>query len=146
MDTDTDIDTDTDDCRFCRIVCGDRDAHVLYDDAETTAFLDANPATEAHVLVVPNVHVEDLLLAEPATTTAVVETAQAVATTMERTLDPDGFSVFHTTGGLVGQVEHAHLHLLPRFADDDVHLALDRDELDDSDAERVLGRVRGGRG
>jgi histidine triad (HIT) family protein len=63
---------------------------------------------------------------------------------MNRTLDPDGFSVFHTTGGLVGTVEHAHLHLLPRFADDDVRLALGRGELDDSDAERVVERVRSG--
>ena len=137
---------DTDDCRFCRIVRGDQSAHVLYDDAETTAFLDANPATEGHTLVVPNVHVEDLLLAEPATTAAVVETAQAVATAMNRTLDPDGFSVFHTTGGLVGEVEHAHLHLLPRFADDDVHLALDREELTAADAERVVDRVCDGPG
>jgi histidine triad (HIT) family protein len=136
---------DTDGCRFCRIVCGDRDAHVLYDDGETTAFLDANPATEGHALVVPNVHVEDLLLAEPATTAAVVETAGAVATAMNRTLDPDGFSVFHTTGGLVGAVEHAHLHLLPRFADDDVHLALERGSLDDGDAERFLERMCDGR-
>ena len=133
-----------DDCRFCAIVDGDRDAHVLHDGEETLAFLDANPATNGHTLVVPKTHVGDLLLANGATAVAVMETAQAVALAMERTLDPDGFSVFHTTGGLVGHVEHAHLHLLPRFAGDDVHLALDRDELGDADADRILGRIRDG--
>ena len=133
-----------DDCRFCAIVDGDRDAHVLYDGEDTLAFLDANPATDGHTLVVPKSHVQDLLLADAATTAAVMETAQAVALATERTLDPDGFSVFHTTGGLVGHVEHAHLHLLPRFADDEVHLALDRTELADGDAEETATRLRDG--
>lgn len=133
-----------DDCRFCAIVDGDRDAHVLYDGADALAFLDANPATEGHTLVVPKAHVQDLLLADGATAGAVVETARAVALAMERTLDPDGFSVFHTTGGLVGHVEHAHLHLLPRFAADDVHIALDRAELTDEDAHRIGDRLRDG--
>jgi histidine triad (HIT) family protein len=132
------------DCRFCTIVDGDRDAYVLYEGEEAMAFLDANPATDGHALVVPKVHVQDLLLADGATTAAVMETAQAVAVAMDRTLDPDGFSVFHTTGGLVGHVEHAHLHLLPRFAGDDVHIALDRETLTDADARRVRERVRDG--
>jgi len=133
-----------DDCRFCAIVDGERDAHVLYDGEDALAFLDANPATDGHTLVVPKVHVQDLLLADGATAAAVAETAQAVAVAMDRTLDSNGFSVFHTTGGLVGHVEHAHLHLLPRSADDDVHLALDRETLTEDDARRIRDRVRDG--
>lgn len=133
-----------DDCPFCGIVDGDRRAHVVYEDDETLVFLDDDPATEGHTLVVPKAHVEDLLLADRATAAAVAATAQAVAGAMEHTFCPDGFSVFHTTGRLVGNVEHAHLHLLPRTVDDDVHLALERESLATDEGERVVDRIRDG--
>lgn len=131
-----------DDCPFCAVASGDRDAHVLYEDDATVAFLDENPATEGHALVVPRTHVEDVLLADGATATAVFETARTVATAMDAALSLDGFSVFHTTGGLVGSVDHAHVHLLPRRAGDGVSLALDRTSLAAQNPEETVQRVR----
>lgn len=131
-----------DECRFCRIVAGECEAHVLYEDERSLAFLDANPATEGHVLVIPRAHGEDLLRQDWGTLSAVVTTAQAVATVLDDVLAPDGFSLFHTTGGLVGTVEHAHLHVVPRREDDDIRLALDRDDLDETVAEELARRLR----
>lgn len=131
-----------DHCRFCQIVAGEHDAHVIHADERTVAFLDANPAREGHVLVVPTQHAEDLLLLDSETLTAVWRTARRVARALESVLDPDGFSAFHTTGGLVGTVEHAHLHLVPRDVDDDIHLALDRDALADDSAAQLAERMR----
>lgn len=131
------------DCTFCRIAAGMSSAHILYNGESTIAFLDDNPAVKGHTLVVPKAHVEDLLLTDETTAVAVSETARAVAVAMSETLQPDGFSVFHTTGGLVGNVEHAHLHLLPRFHDDDLSLALARGDLTDQDPERLVDRIGG---
>ncbi|WP_436925039.1 HIT family protein [Halosimplex amylolyticum] len=131
-----------DDCAFCRIVDGGRDVYTLFEGERTLAFLDENPATAGHSLVVPRDHVEDLLLADEATTTAVFRTARALALAMDRALEPDGFSAFHTTGGLVGRVEHAHLHLLPRYADDDIRLSLSRGSLDDTRPESIAESLR----
>ncbi|WP_440763664.1 HIT family protein [Natronorubrum sp. DTA7] len=131
-----------DDCEFCRIVAGDRPAHVLYEDDRTIAFLDANPAVRGHSLVVPRVHEPELLALEDGTSTAVFESVRAVASALESVLDPDGFSVFHTSGPLVGTVDHAHVHLLPRTADDDVSLSLSRDRLESDDASELATRVR----
>lgn len=131
-----------DDCPFCGVASGDRDAHVLYEDDATVAFLDANPATEGHALVVPRAHVEDLMLAEESTVSAVFQTARTVAGAMDAALPLDGFSVFHTTGGLVGTVDHAHLHLLPRRRGDGIGLALDRSSLAEQDPAATVQRVR----
>ncbi|WP_049922890.1 HIT family protein [Halopiger djelfimassiliensis] len=131
-----------DECDFCRIVAGEKSAHVLYEDERTVAVLDQHPAVTGHSLVVPRSHEEEVLTIDEATTTAVFETLRCVADALETALDPDGFSVFHTSGPLVGTVEHAHVHLVPRFADDDVTLSLSRDRLDPDDAAELTARVR----
>lgn len=70
---------------------------------------------------------------------AVVRTARTLATAMTTVLEPDGLSLFHTTGDLVGSVEHAHLHVFPRTVDDGIHLSLDRAPIDEA-TERELAQ------
>ena len=128
------------DCRFCRIAGGEADARILYEDDHTAAFLDRNPAVEGHVLVVPKRHRRELLVSDDST--AVLRTVRRVASALEAALDPDGFSTFHTSGPLVGNVEHAHVHLLPRDADDVVRISLDRTPLREDAAARITSLVR----
>ncbi|ELZ18579.1 HIT domain-containing protein [Natrinema thermotolerans] len=131
-----------DDCEFCRIVAGEQAAHVLYEDERTLAFLDENPATPGHTLIVPRAHAEEVVTADEPTAAAVFETVRTVATALESVLEPDGFSVFHTSGPLVGSVDHAHVHLVPRRTDDDVRLSLSRTPLEPDAAADLTGRVR----
>ncbi|AFZ74023.1 histidine triad (HIT) family protein [Natronobacterium gregoryi] len=130
------------DCEFCRIVAGDERAHVLYENDETIAILDENPAVTGHSLVLPRSHDDDVLTSTDSTTTDVFRTARLVATGLEEALGPVGFSVFHTTGSLVGTVDHAHVHLLPRFEDDDVSLSLGRETLPDREGTELASKIR----
>lgn len=130
------------DCNFCRIVDGQGVAHVLYEDGQTTAFLDANPAIEGHALVAPNAHVEELFSGDASASGAVFRTVGIVARAIDRTLSPEGFSTFYTSGALVGAVDHAHVHLLPRSTDDDIGFALSRQPLADVEGERLAARIR----
>lgn len=129
-------------CRFCDIVAGVGRAHRLYEDDRTLAFLDDDPATPGHSLVIPKRHEGDLLLLEEDDLVAVVRTARTLATAMSTVLEPDGFSLFHTTGDLVGSVEHAHLHVVPRTVDDGIHLSLDRSPIDDAIERELVERLR----
>jgi histidine triad (HIT) family protein len=128
-------------CAFCQIASGERDAYVLYEDAETMAFLDSDPAVQGHTLVVPKTHREDLFLDEESSTMAVLETVQRVVRALERTVQPDGISLFYTSGDIVGRVTHAHVHLLPRYEDDDIHLSLARDSLEEDEAAHLAARL-----
>ncbi|SIS12073.1 HIT family protein [Natronorubrum thiooxidans] len=130
------------DCEFCRIVAGDQPVHVLYEDEQTCAFLDRNPAVTGHTLVVPRSHEEDVLTIDDPTASAVFETVRTVAQALETALEPDGFSVFHTSGPLVGAVDHAHVHLVPRSEADDVALSLSREQLTDDEATQLANRIR----
>ncbi|ELY94301.1 histidine triad (HIT) protein [Natrialba chahannaoensis JCM 10990] len=145
--TDTETTTDTDattnaNCDFCQISAGAEPAALLYEDDRTIAFLDQRPAVRGHTLIVPRMHEEELLLMDKMETAAVFDTVRTVATALESTLEPDGFSVFHTSGPLVGTVDHAHVHLVPRFEDDTVGLSLARRELESGDAAALVSAVR----
>ncbi|GAB7013532.1 HIT family protein [Halolamina salina] len=129
------------DCEFCAIAAGERDAYVVHDDEHTLAILDEMPTRRGHTLVLPKAHREELLGADE-TGKEVFKTVDAVAEALRRVLDPDGFSVFYTSGPLVGSVRHAHVHVVPRAADDDVSLALDRTELDHDAAADLAARIR----
>ena len=61
---------------------------------------------------------------------------------MEAALDVDGFSMFHTSGVQVGHISHAHVHLLPRFADDDIRIALQRRDVATELSEEIAVSVR----
>ncbi|RQG91664.1 HIT domain-containing protein [Natrarchaeobius halalkaliphilus] len=129
-----------DDCTFCRIAAGTEPASVLFEDERTIAFLDTQPAVTGHSLVVPREHEVELLTAESSTTEAVFRTVRTVASALETAFKPDGFSVFHSTDNLVGTVEHAHVHLVPRYETDDVSLS--RHGFDDEEAATVTGSKR----
>lgn len=131
-------------CPFCRIVAGDGDAHLLLETERTTAFLDENPAVDGHTLVVPNEHHDHLFAADTALVGDLFQSVHRLARAMKRTLDPDGVSLFYTSGDLAGQVTHAHVHLLPRYTDDEVRLALARTELDPAAASSLAASIRAG--
>lgn len=130
-----------DDCTFCRIVNGDETAYVLYEDGETTAFLDENPAIRGHSIVIPNSHQSVLFNAEEAISESVFRTVRTLARALERAYEIDGVSIFYTTPDLVGNVTHAHVHLLPRYAGDRIRLALHREPLAD-DADEIVAEIR----
>lgn len=130
------------DCQFCAIASEDRTAWMLYEDQETVAFLDADPAVEGHTLVAPTAHVEELFASEASASGPVFRTVGTIARAIDRALTPDGFSTFYTSGKLVGAVDHAHVHLLPRTVDDGIRLGLTREALEDTTATRLVDRIR----
>lgn len=111
--------SDPEACVFCAIVDGRSPALVVRSDERTIAFLDINPATSGHTLVVPRTHARTLLDLDPADATAMMSAAQSVALMLDRTLRPEGLTLFQANEPAGWQtVFHVHLHLLPRWADD----------------------------
>jgi histidine triad (HIT) family protein len=132
-----------DDCPFCQIVAGEQSAHRVLETDDTLAFLDINAVAEGHTLVVPRAHVESLLAADTDTTTSVFESARRVGTALDETLDPDGINLFQSTGEAAGQdVFHFHVHVIPRWADDEIHFAPARERIDPEHGAAVASRLR----
>jgi histidine triad (HIT) family protein len=130
------------DCEFCGIATGRTEAHHVHETDDVVAFLDVNPAVEGHTLVAPKPHVEDIVLAEPELSLSVFRAVRTVAEAVDAVLGVDAHTIAHTSGTLVGTVEHAHVHLLPRTPDDGVSMALTRLDLDPERGAALAARLR----
>jgi histidine triad (HIT) family protein len=91
----------------------------IYDDERTLAFMDINPLTRGHCLVVTKAHAATLYDAEVEDLKAAVVTAKKVAGALRKALSPDGLNVLQANGAAAFQsVPHFHLHLIPRWTGD----------------------------
>ena len=111
------------DCLFCKIVAGELPGQIVDEDALTVAFMDINPATRGHLLVVPRNHSRNVLEADPEDLAATVRTAQRLAQRVTDRLGADGVNLINSCGSVAWQtVFHLHVHVIPRYADDPLKL------------------------
>ena len=111
------------DCLFCKIVAGEIPSTRVDEDERTVAFMDINPATLGHLLVVPRDHAADLLEVPEADLEACARMAQRLARRVADRLGADGVNVLNSCGQAAWQtVFHFHVHVIPRYADDPLRL------------------------
>jgi histidine triad (HIT) family protein len=111
------------DCIFCKILAGDLPATIVEEDERTVAFMDINPATDGHALVIPRAHSRDLLSVDPEDLKAVAVAAQRLAGRMSERLGAAGINVINSCGAVAWQtVFHFHVHVIPRYAADPLRL------------------------
>lgn len=112
----------TQDCPFCGIANGPQAGQVVYADGTVAAFMDLFPATAGHVLVTPRQHCSGLGGLDEDTGAAMWRVAHRLARAMRLSGVPcEGVNLLLCDGAAAGQsVFHAHLHVIPRSADDGV--------------------------
>ena len=111
------------DCLFCRIVAGEVPSTRVAEDERTIAFMDINPATRGHVLVVPREHALDLLTVAPEDLAACAAAAQRLAGQMTERLGAAGVNLLNSCGRAAWQtVFHFHVHVIPRYEGDPLRL------------------------
>lgn len=108
------------DCVFCAIVAGEAESSLVAEDERTVAFLDVQPVTPGHLLVVPRRHAAGLAELEPEDGAAAFALAQRAAAALRRSnLRCEGINIWLADGEAAGQdVFHVHLHVVPRFGGD----------------------------
>jgi histidine triad (HIT) family protein len=105
--------SDRDGCAFCRIVDGVDPAHLVLDDADAVAFLDARPVFPGHVLVVPRPHVDTLTDLDTADLGRFFGVVQRVERAVRAATESPGS--FVAMNNVVSQsVPHLHVHVVPR--------------------------------
>ena len=123
------------DCLFCKIVAGEIPSTRVDEDERTVAFMDINPATRGHLLVVPREHSTDLLEVAADDLAACARMAQKLAARARERLGADGVNLLNSCGSAAWQtVFHFHVHVIPRYVGDPLRLPWvpgpgDRDEI-----------------
>jgi histidine triad (HIT) family protein len=111
------------DCIFCKIVAGELPATIVEEDELTVSFMDINPATRGHALVIPRRHTRDLLSVEAEDLRATTAAAQRLAGRMRGRLGAEGVNLLNSCGAAAWQtVFHFHLHVIPRYTEDPLQL------------------------
>ncbi|QXT63915.1 HIT family protein [Tessaracoccus palaemonis] len=129
------------DCLFCAIVAGDIGSKRVYEDEACFAFLDINPWQVGHTLVIPRRHVVDALADDE----VLVELGPSVARVgrlLKERLGADAVNIVSNAGAASGQeVFHAHVHVLPRWADNPgvAHMKTEVTEPLDEVWRRIVG-------
>ena len=133
-----------DDCLFCGIVAGSIPSETIDSDERTVAFMDINPATAGHALVVPRKHSADLLEIGEEDLTAVNLAAQRLAKRMKDVLGADGINLINACGAAAWQtVFHFHIHVVPRYEDDPLKLPWIPEPGDSDEIAAVAAKLRG---
>ncbi|WP_135822375.1 HIT family protein [Halostella litorea] len=131
------------DCIFCQIGTGEGQVHRIYEDERTLAFLDVAPANPGHTLVIPTAHHETLTEMADSLVASVFQTVRRVADAIESAYDPDGVNIIQSNGAAAGQeVFHAHVHVVPRYADDEVTLHWTPDDSSKPTNQEIAATIR----
>jgi histidine triad (HIT) family protein len=111
------------DCIFCKIIAGEIPSFKLYEDDATLAFMDINPASDGHALVIPKEHASDVHTVSKEAIANTVITAKKIASAVEKTVAPGGINLVQCNGEAAGQsVFHFHMHVLPRRDGDELKM------------------------
>lgn len=120
------------DCIFCKIVEGEIPSHKVYEDENVLAFLDANPSSKGHTLVIPKEHVENIHDASNMNYMwrALVKISNAV----RDAFNAPGLNISQNNGKIAGQeVFHLHFHITPRYTGDEIEVDYNRSELENGE-------------
>jgi len=110
-------------CPFCKMVRHQIHAVVVYEDDEILAVMDLFPATPGHVLVLPKQHIENIYSLREDLASRIMMTATRIAKAIKQQLSPDGLNLIQSNKLAAGQaIPHFHLHVVPRYKDDQVVL------------------------
>ena len=104
------------DCIFCAIAAGEIPSFKVYEDDLVLAYLDINPCSKGHTLVIPKAHTTGLLDTPAESLKEIIVRVQKVAEHIKTALPCDGFNILQNNGTAAGQsVFHLHFHIVPRY-------------------------------
>lgn len=130
-------------CIFCNILERKKPAEILYENKDALAILDINPIHYGHSLIIPKRHCRDFLELPMDSFHGVMEVAHVIARAMLKGLNVEGFNIFSNNGLVAGQsVFHFHLHITPRYENDNIRFVLELKKYQNGEMERYGELIR----
>ncbi|MCI6689700.1 HIT domain-containing protein [Hominiventricola aquisgranensis] len=131
-------------CIFCKIANGEIPSTTLYEDEDFRVILDLGPATRGHALLLPKNHFANLFELDDETAQKAILVAKKMAGKMKDALGADGFNLVQNNGEAAGQtVFHFHMHLIPRYENDNAGILWEPGETTPEDMAEVKRLVDG---
>jgi len=132
-----------DDCIFCKIANGGIPSATVYEDEAFRVILDIAPAAKGHALILPKEHYDNLWELGKEESEKVMEIAAKVSKAQKKALGCDGVNILQNNGVAAGQtVFHFHMHLIPRYEDDNVMIPWAALSYEDGEAAKVCEEIK----
>ena len=107
------------DCIFCKIVSNEIPSVKAYEDDRVLAFMDINPISEGHLLIIPKAHAASIYEITEDDFLSVMSVTHKLAAAVKKALNPDGINLLQLNGRAANQVvPHLHMHIVPRWSGD----------------------------
>lgn len=120
------------DCLFCKIIEGSIPSKTIYEDELVKVFLDINPNTNGHCLIIPKKHIVTVKEVDIILTTHILEVEKKIYDLLKEKLNIKGLTIVQNNE--LGQdVKHYHVHLIPRYEDDNWKMNFNQESLKDTD-------------
>jgi histidine triad (HIT) family protein len=111
------------DCIFCKIIEGKIPSKKVYEDEKVFCFLDVNPKTKGHLLVIPKKHYKDIFETPSDYLESINVTCKRMAILLKEKLGATGVNILNASGKDAQQsVFHLHYHVMPRYPKDGLDL------------------------
>lgn len=129
-------------CIFCKIAAGEIPSATLYEDDDFRVILDIEPASKGHALIIPKEHYANLYELDDELAAKAMVLAKKIITKLTDILECDGYNVLQNNGSAAGQtVFHFHMHLVPRYKNDNVKIGWKLGKLTDNVKEEILNKI-----
>ena len=102
------------DCIFCKIITGDVPSYKIYEDDKILAFLDVNPVSPGHTLIIPKEHTLDITTISNDILIKIFDKSKDIANILINKMNADGFALVQNNG-IAQEVKHFHLHVIPKY-------------------------------
>ena len=120
------------DCLFCKIIAGSIPSKTIYEDELVKVFLDINPNTNGHCLIIPKKHIVTVKEVDSILTTHILEVEKKMYDLLKEKLNIKGLTIVQNNE-LGQEVKHYHVHLIPRYEDDNWKMNFNQESLKDTD-------------
>ncbi|MEE0686064.1 MAG: HIT family protein [Lachnospiraceae bacterium] len=130
-------------CIFCKIISGEFSSYTLYEDEDFKVIFDISPVTKGHAILIAKKHYKNLFELDDQVASRALVVVKKVATALASELNCDGFNLLQNNEAIAGQtIFHFHIHLIPRYKDDNVSLVPTPGQLDTEFATELADKIK----
>jgi histidine triad (HIT) family protein len=127
------------DCIFCKIINKELPSCRIYEDREFLAILDIMPINYGHTLIIPKTHFKHILDMPENYTENIYSIVKKVSQAIKEALKCDGLNIIQNVEKAGGQeVYHSHIHIIPRYLDDDFKFNLSKKRYENNNAMQII--------
>ena len=128
------------DCIFCKIIKGEIPSRTVYEDDLIKIIMNINPSTNGHLLVLPKEHMVNIFdTKEEIITHSIRVVKETIYPKLKENLKCEGLTLAQNNE-LGQEIKHYHIHLIPRYPNDNADFNYDKDKLDDLD--EVFNKIK----